>query len=619
MTVLDPAARTGADAALRWASMPMIWDWKVSPDGRQVAWSWSGTGEGFDIYVAPTDGSAAPTRLTRSSQFAMPRGWSPDGRALILGIPTDGDDRERLYRLPIDRPDGMTLLTDAAPDYFTIGGEMHENGRWLVYAASRDPETGGASELHALYRHDLETGERRVLARYRLGDEAAPEIDRDGRTVLYHRAAATAGGIELWLADLDGTADRRLLSLGDRTRIAGSWMPDGKAVLFLASSDTHERVGLCHLPEGRVEWLVDDAARFVERALPDRDGRGIMLVEIEDARLRACWLDLATRSETPIAAQSGTLMPLAPLPGGDWIGLAYSSTQPHELVRFSVAARGRDARRLSRTAVIPPTPPLSFAAAGDYRWRSADGLPVQGWLYRPQGAAKGTVIWVHGGPTWHSEDEANAAIQYLVGEGFAMLDVNYRGSTGFGTAYREAIKIDGWGGREQADIRAGIEALIADGIAARGRIGIIGVSYGGYSSWFAATRWPDLIAAAVPICGMTDLAIDYAATHMPHGRLYSEEMMGGTPAAAAERYRERSPIHAVGNIRGRLLVVHGLTDTNVSPANTEHGCKALEAAGIPYELLTYPDEGHGVWKRGNRADLFRRVGRFFDEALAGRA
>lgn len=616
MSLLDLPAEDRAAAAARWARMPMIWGCKVSPDGRQVAWSWSGIGEGFDIHVAPTDGSTAPRRLTHSTEFVMPRSWSPDGRALIVAAPTDGDDRDRLYRLPLDRPDALELLTDPAPQYFTLGGELHANGRWLVYAASRDPETGEPSELHALYRHDLATGERRVLARYRLGDDAVPEIAPDGKSVLNHRAERAPGGTQLWLADLDGANDRELLALGDRTRIAGAWMPDGKSVLFSAAADTHERVGLCHLADGRVEWLLDDPARFVERVLPDRGGRGVMLIEVQDARLRASWLDLATRRETRLEPENGTLMPLAALPGGDWIGLAYSATQPHELVRLSVAARGRDARSLSRTSTLLPSP-LFFAKAEDYRWRSPDGLAIQGWLYRPQGASKGTVVWVHGGPTWHSEDEANAAIQHLVGEGFAVLDVNYRGSTGFGVPYREAIKADGWGGREQADIRAGIEALIADGIAEPGRIGIIGISYGGYSSWFAVARWPDLIAAAVPICGMTDLAIDYAATQMPHGRLYSEEMMGGRPEEVAARYRERSPIHAVADIRGRLLVVHGLTDTNVSPANTEHGCRALEAAGIPYELLTYPDEGHGVWKTSNRADLCRRVAQFFHDAFSG--
>ena len=153
--------------------------------------------------------------------------------------------------------------------------------------------------------------------------------------------------------------------------------------------------------------------------------------------------------------------------------------------------------------------------------------------------------------------------------------------------FRESIKEDGWGGREQEDIRTGIEHLIAIGEAKRGRIGITGLSYGGYSSWYAVTKYPELIAAAAPICGMTDLAIDYEETHLPHGRLYSEEMMGGKPAEQAQRYFERSPVNHIGDIRGKLLIVHGLRDPNVSPRNTEIACTALKKAGIPFELADF--------------------------------
>ncbi len=140
---------------------------------------------------------------------------------------------------------------------------------------------------------------------------------------------------------------------------------------------------------------------------------------------------------------------------------------------------------------------------------------------------------MHGGPTWHSEDWVNPVVQFLVQAGFTVLDPNYRGSTGFGRRFRELIKQDGWGGREQDDIRTGIEALIAAGKAQRGRIGVAGLSYGGYSSWVAITRFADLVDAACPICGMYELGIDYHNTEMPHGRAYSEEMMGGTPEAVS--------------------------------------------------------------------------------------
>jgi dipeptidyl aminopeptidase/acylaminoacyl peptidase len=196
-----------------------------------------------------------------------------------------------------------------------------------------------------------------------------------------------------------------------------------------------------------------------------------------------------------------------------------------------------------------------------------------------------------------------------------VLDPNYRGSTGFGNVFRESIKIDGWGGREQDDIRAGIEALIAAGKAKRGKIGVAGLSYGGYSSWVAITRFADLVDAAVPICGMYELAIDYHGTEMPHGKAYSIEMMGGTPEEQPERYFNASPANFIDRIKGRLLIVHGLADSNVSPKNTRKACADLDAAGIKYELLTYPDEGHGIYKAGNRENLLLRMANFFERTF----
>jgi dipeptidyl aminopeptidase/acylaminoacyl peptidase len=114
---------------------------------------------------------------------------------------------------------------------------------------------------------------------------------------------------------------------------------------------------------------------------------------------------------------------------------------------------------------------------------------------------------------------------------------------------------------------------------------------------------------------MTDLSADYEATELPHGRLYSEEMMGGAPHEAAELYRQRSPINFVDDIRARLLIVHGLRDPNVTPVNTELACAALDGAGISYELLTFDDEGHGIWKRENRRVLFERLARFFADSF----
>jgi len=133
------------------------------------------------------------------------------------------------------------------------------------------------------------------------------------------------------------------------------------------------------------------------------------------------------------------------------------------------------------------------------------------------------------------------------------------------------------------------------------------------SEWI--TKAADLVNAAVPICGMYQLAIDYDETGMPHGRDYSEEMMGGTPAEQPERYRNASPANFIDRIKGRLMIVHGLKDSNVSPENTRAAVRDLDRAGIPYTLLTFDNEGHGIYRASNREVLFQRIAAFFAEAF----
>ena len=142
-----------------------------------------------------------------------------------------------------------------------------------------------------------------------------------------------------------------------------------------------------------------------------------------------------------------------------------------------------------------------------------------------------------------------------------------------------------------------------------------GTSYGGYSAWCMITRYPsDLIGAAAPVCGMTDLVVDYDTTR-PDLRPLSEEMMGGSPAEMPEKYYERSPINFVSDIRGKLLIVQGAKDPNVTPENVRQVRTRLEESGIPYDLLVFDDEGHGIIKPENQERLYQRLVEFFDRAL----
>jgi dipeptidyl aminopeptidase/acylaminoacyl peptidase len=560
-------------------SVPVLFGPQVSPDGSWVAWSWSRLGPAADLFAAPTDGSSPPIRLTETVDDTLVVSWTPDGRAIVVAQDRDGDERARLFLVRLANPGSLEPLTEETPNYYVRGGQVHRDGRWLVYGANLDAESGQEIEETWIYRHNLESGERRVLARPERGNYHAPQLSIPGDTILYHRNDLDPAGLQVWLVDIEGRNDREILNFGPRIKAYGSWFPDGRRILFLVEAGSYRRL-------------------------------------VERARVRTTLLDAESGAEKRPPAVAGSMIPLAPANGGRWIGLHYSARHPVDIVRFDPAENGKTPASLTGLWDRVPLDPQNLTLAEDFSWRSVDGLEVQGWLHRAPGHSIGTILLIHGGPTSHAEDRFNAQIQYLVSRGFDVLTPNYRGSTGFGLEFQEAIKEDGWGGREQEDIICGIEALIRAGVAEPGRIGVTGASYGGYSAWWAITHYPpDLVAAAAPVCGMTDLVVDYYATR-PDLRPYSEEMMGGSPEEVPERYHERSPINFVRNIRGRVLIVQGLQDPNVTPDNVHAVTRALDELDIPYELLTFEDEGHGIARPRNLKILYPRLADFFETAFS---
>ncbi|CAN5242492.1 S9 family peptidase [soil metagenome] len=595
-------------------SVPTLYNPEVSPDGRWVTWSWSRLGPAADVYAVRTDGSSPPVRLTETLDDTLVVSWTHDSRAVIVGQDRDGDERTRLFRVSLDEPGVMEPLTRESPNHYIRGGRLHPNGRWLVYGANLDPESGREIEASLVFRHDLDTGGRLALAWPKRANYHAPEINSHGDLILYHRNDLDPAGLQAWLVDIEGREDREILNFGPHAKVSASWFPDGRRILFLAESGSRRRLGVWSVDDESVNWLVDDPARDPEYAFVPPTGGPAVVVEVEQARIKASLVDAEGGAETRPSDFTGNLVPLAPVDGG-WIGLHYDARHPVDLVRFS--PEGGELESITGLSERVALDLNSLSAAEDFAWKSVDGMEIRGWLYRAPGNRIGTVVLVHGGPTAHAEDRFNAEVHYLVSRGFDVLTPNYRGSTGFGLAFQESIKEDGWGGREQEDIRTGIEALIERDMAEAGKVGVTGTSYGGYSAWWAITHWPPgIVAASAPICGMTDLIVDYHATR-PDLRPYSEEMIGGTPGEIPDRYRERSPINFVENIQGELLIVQGLQDPNVTQDNVHAVVMELERHRVSYELLTFDDEGHGISRPGNLRILYPRLADFFEGAFDG--
>ena len=600
--------------------LPEVTSAYLSPDGRWIAFDWNRRHPNRDVFLSPADGSAPPLALSHTPEATRFVSWAPDSRAVVVAEDHNGDERLRLFRVDIDDPGLMQPLTEDNPHCFLRGGSLSPDGRFLYYGANHDFERRQSLEATWIYRHDLQSGQRRVLARPQRPDYSVPVLNRQGTHLLYSRRDRHPSGRQFHLIDLVSGEDVEILNLGDRTKLFARWFPDGETILVLAEStgngrQQHASLGIFHRPSRSIRWLIDDPERYIKGAWTSPDGL-VVVDEVRHACHRPTWLDPASGAETPFPILPGNLLPLGRTASGKWAAIYYAADTPNDLMIFDDDLQSPlGLHSLTNLWQLTAFDRRRLVLPEDFRWTSRDGLQVQGWLYRAHPNPRRAIIRIHGGPTMHAENELRPEIQYYLARGFNVLAVNYRGSTGFGLAYREMIKEDGWGGREQEDIAGGAQALIAAGLAEAGRVGVTGTSFGGYSAWCQITRWPpEVIAAAAPICGMTDLVTDFETTR-PDLRPVSIDMMGGTPQEIPQKYHDRSPVHFVENIRGALFIVQGSQDPNVTPKNVHQVTARLDAYHVPYELLFFADEGHGILKPANQQQLFTRLADFFEQSL----
>jgi dipeptidyl aminopeptidase/acylaminoacyl peptidase len=600
-------------------TIPAICNYKLSKNSRYIAYTWKNVHSNLDVFLVPTGRSGKPVALTETSEATFVVNFAPDSKSVIVGEDKSRNERVRLFEVEIGKPEEMIPLTDEDPRFFLRGGALHPNKKLLVYGANYDLERKTEIEPTWVYRQDLENGDKKILAKPEKPAWLYPQLNKQGTYVLYNRKELHPKGEQYWLADIEGDEDREILNFGPKARIQAVWLPDGQRVGFITETKNgkpqkYYSLGLYNTGTEEVHWLVDDPKRSIERIHSPLNSDHLVVLEYQRATVKPSIIDLTSMKERFLPKIKGSLVPIGQVTDAKWAGLYYSSTQPHEIVKFDlnnvVPSRFQSLTHVWERTTIKRE---DLTPAEDFDWKAKDGLRIHGWLYRAKTASKKAIVHIHGGPTAHSEDALNPQIQYFASRGFNVLDPNYRGSTGYGVEYEDLIRVNGWGSDEQEDVRAGIKALIERGIAEKGKIGITGTSYGGYSSWYAITKAPESVSAAVPICGMTDLVVDYETTR-PDLRPYSEEMMGGSPKEIPERYYERSPINFVGQIKGKLMIVQGARDPNVTPKNVEEVKKRLDKEGIEYELSAFEDEGHGILKTENQKILLRKTADFFSKA-----
>jgi dipeptidyl aminopeptidase/acylaminoacyl peptidase len=546
-----------------------------SPDGSLLAFTSDRDGTNR-LYLMRTAGGEAWS-LTKGKWSVGGFEWSPDGKRLAFlasdTTTTAEDEKEKKKddARVVDRDDKHTRLglVDAA----TGEARPVTDPRWEVGQFVWTP-SGAEVIASATDRPAADQPTNRImaigLADGRMREMAAPRgffgrlfLSPDGTTLYY--AGCRVDGPEpqdLMALSLAGGPPRNLTASSlDRPVGAIAWRPNGSMV-------------------GAVQFGFDE--RLV--GLSEKGAAG------------------ATLNTTPTigefaVARSGTIA---------FVG--ESATEPPEL--FVLDAKGTSTRVSDFNAAFRS---LSLGTVERFRYRSFDGTEIEGAILTPPGydgrAPLPLITLVHGGPTGAWSDRIEVWGQLLAAHGYAVFYPNPRGSTGYGQAFMEANRGD-WGGRDYEDVMAGIDAVIARGVADSSRLGIGGWSYGGYMAEWAITQ-TDRFKAAVSGAGMANLLSEFGTEN---NSAY-DEWFYGLPWEHPEGFLKSSPVTYLKNARTPTLILQGEEDTTDPLGQSQELYRGLKRYGVDVELVVYPREPHGLREELHQVDRLTRIVQWFDDHL----
>jgi dipeptidyl aminopeptidase/acylaminoacyl peptidase len=617
----------------------------ISPDGHWVAWTTSSAGGSGpkvrELWLAPVAQTAAPVRLI-SGSVRLPR-WSPDSAWLFYVA----DAEVRRFRISADGPDGdaETVLRWSGE----VSGLAPLAGGRLVALVAGDEQTDDdrtrqaedddavvwserAERQHWLWHRlrllDLASGELSVVAGLagRHVTAVAQRPDGGPLAVMSWECPEYEPGVftsRLHIADLDdGTAaDLGPLGLEADSPVwwqgVGGWhvawlemVPPGEGTAVLDIT-----VSAPTAPENLTAGLT---------VCPDR------LVQVADGPPAALFADGLDTALYRLEPAGPSFRPSFRRVTG-WAGRAAALSVSDDATAIAVVASTAYARR--DVSAGPPDalvrisdthPELRSIALGTQErlsWRASDGLELDGLLILPpgQGRADGPfplVTMVHGGPTSRWADELMLSWvswgQWLAAAGFAVFHPNPRGGTGHGHAF-SAMLAGAVGQDEWTDILAGLDALVAGGVADPARLGIAGWSHGGFMAAWAVTQ-TSRFRAAVMGAGITDWALQIGVGEL--GRT-DAGLSGsfGWEGPGPHRHDQLSPISYAAKVTTPVLILHGEDDSNIPVGHATYFHRALTQFGTEHELVIYPDENHSFTKRAHQIDVLERARSWFTRWL----
>ncbi|MBV9979245.1 S9 family peptidase [Bradyrhizobium sp.] len=590
---------------------------RVSPDGENLAWL-APIDRVNNLWVAPiADPKAARpvTRVTGRSIGSYFR-WAHTNRHLIYFRDHDGDENYRAFSVDIGTNAVVPLSPDGGVKCYLQEVDRKFPDEVLLRHNQRDKRyfdlfrikvSSGASELafenpdFADYVTDSAFQLRLGLRLNPAGTAEVSERQADGSwkpfldipigdVDLTRFIDFSADGNTLYMIDSRGRDKAALYAIDMTSRKATLLAADDEAdVVQVAMDDETRRPFAAKSIRDRVHWIaLDDGAR---QDLADLAGHGPgdvgIISDSFDRRTASVFYERDAES-------------------GEFALLDRKTREVRKLFTQRKALADVALRRLQ---------PVTIPAR--------DGLKLNGYLTQPaqdNGSKPPLVLAIHGGPYARDVWGFNSLHQWLANRGYAVLSVNYRGSTGFGKAFIAKADRE-WGGRMHDDLIDAVDWAIRRDIADPRHIGFYGASYGGYSALVAATKTPDIFACIVDVFGISNL-ITFMATIPPYwGPWFSvwKQRLGDPGTEQGRAFLiERSPLTHIDRAIRPILIAQGMRDVRVVPAESEQMVAALKQRGVPVTYVTFADEGHGFVRPENRMAFTAVTEAFLAKHLGGR-
>lgn len=548
--------------------------------------------------------------------------WSRDSKQILFVQDKDGDENYNVYA--VDPAAGKD-----APEARNLTAA--KGARAMIYAVPKaDPDTiyvglnDRDAAWHDVYKVKISTGER-TLIRKNTERIAGWVFDQQANLRLALRTTEK-GDTEILRVDPEGFTKVYECTVFESAGPV-NFHKDGKRVYMETNKGNRDLTELVLFDPatGKEEKLESDPMNRVDfgnATFSDLTDE-LLATSYEDDRTRIYWKNKAWEADYKLIQKKlpGQEIGLASMTADEQLVMvaAYSDRDPGSRYLFDRRTKKLTLEYISRENL--PRQPL--VPMRPIRYKSSDGLEIPAYLTLPKGvAAKNLplIVFPHGGPWARDRWGFNSYAQFLANRGYAVLEPNFRGSTGYGKKFLNAGNKQ-WGDRMQDDITWGVKHLVAKGLVDPKRVGIMGGSYGGYATLAGVAFTPDVYAAAVSIVGPSNLLtlLETIPPYWEAGRIIFHERMGNPNTPEGKKQLERqSPLNSVARIKTPLLVVQGANDPRVKKAESEQIVIALRDRGFPVEYICAPDEGHGFARPVNNMAMMAAAEKFFAKHLKGR-